>query len=107
MRARGHGAHAFPPEKLFNPAVKRAISPRRALCGNIISPTARLRASSDIVIQSIPAVGHSFAPRPTGAAMVAAVAAMKERGSGAVIGKLRSGQAKDVATTWATEYPQR
>jgi hypothetical protein len=44
-----------------------------------------LRASSDIVIQSIPAVGHSFAPRPTGAAMLAAVAAMKERRSGAVM----------------------
>jgi hypothetical protein len=30
-------------------------------------------------------VGHSFAPRPTGVAMLAAVAAMKERRSGAVM----------------------
>jgi hypothetical protein len=44
---------------------------------------ARLRASSDMVIQSM--VGHSFAPRTVGVATVAAVVAKKTRRLSAVI----------------------
>jgi hypothetical protein len=44
---------------------------------------ARLRASSDMVIQSM--VGHSFAPRAVGVATQTAVVAMKARRSSAVI----------------------
>jgi hypothetical protein len=51
----------------------------RALSGPTCSTLlyARLRTSSDMVIQSIPALGHCLAPRPTGVAMLAAVAAIK------------------------------
>src|SRR5262249_3361217 len=57
----------------------------RALSGPTCSTLlyARLRASSDIVIQSM--VGHSFAPRVVGVATQAAVVAMKARRSSDVI----------------------
>src|SRR5262249_16712308 len=57
----------------------------RALSGPTCSTLlyARLRASSDMVIQSM--VGHSFAPRAVGVATQAAVVAMKARRSSAVI----------------------
>src|SRR5262249_47112234 len=70
---------------------------------------ARLRSSSDIVIQSMPAVGHSFAPA-VGAAMLAAAAAMKARRPSAVISTSlvywSSEAAKPrCATTSPTEHP--
>ena len=70
---------------------------------------ARLRSSSDIVIQSMPAVGHSFSPA-VGAAMLAAVAAMKARRPSTVISTSlvywSSTSAKPrCATTSLTEHP--
>ena len=67
------------------------------------------RSSSDIVIQSMPAVGHSFAPA-VGAAMLAAVAAMKARRPSTVISTSlvywSSTSAKPrCATTSLTEHP--